>query len=69
MTFETAFTVLYGASVVFALRNTYREAKKSGRRHSIYVFFGYFCCIVWPLAIAAILLTPNYRATGRVAVK
>lgn len=57
MTLGTVTLALYAATTAMALTMTYREQRRIGQAHPVYVLFGYMACTVWPLVAVVFLVS------------
>lgn len=53
---------LYACITVFSVYMTWQERRRTGSDGVTYTIGGYLLCLIWPVTILAILLTPRLRA-------
>mgnify|MGYP005846401193 CR=1 FL=1 len=56
-----ALTV-YALIAVFSFYMTFQERRRTGSDSAVYTLAGYLLCLIWPLTVLAILLSPRLRS-------
>ncbi|WP_103336497.1 hypothetical protein [Pseudotabrizicola formosa] len=53
---------LYTVIAVFSVYMTFQERRRAGSAGVVYTLGGYVLCLIWPLTVLAILISPRLRA-------
>lgn len=53
---------IYMLIAVFSFYMTFQERRRSGPAGVVYTLGGYVLCLIWPVTVLAILLSPRLRS-------
>ena len=53
---------IYTFIAVFSVYMTFQERRRTGSDGVTYTIGGYLLCLIWPLTILAVLLSPRLRS-------